>query len=320
VVFDRPANIGRIWRAARSPPPAVDDLLERGRPGTEPLTRHNQPVTRPRDPPGVVLEIRDLQVVYPNGYRALASVDLTVREGEVVALIGRSGAGKSTLLRCVNGLQPAVHGSIRLDGRELTSLGQAELRALRRRIGFVWQEHNLVGRLSVMSNVLTGRLGHGDRLPSLVHYFGRTHREVALRSLERVNLLHRATQRADRLSGGERQRVSIARALAQEPRLILADEPVASLDVELAWQVMSDLVRVARDERVPALISIHQVDLARALVDRVVGIAQGVVAFDGHPGDLDEVALDRVYRFDRFDHLAARRPEGPAPVPVGVLT
>jgi phosphonate transport system ATP-binding protein len=263
-----------------------------------------------------MLEIEKLRVVYPTGFEALRAVDLTVHAGEVVALIGRSGAGKSTLLRCVNGLQRVSGGSVRLDGRELTGLDPADLRALRRQIGFIWQEHNLIGRLSVMSNVLTGRLGHGDRRPSLLHYFGRAHREVALRSLERVNLLHRATQRADRLSGGERQRVAIARALAQEPRLILADEPVASLDVELAWQVMADLVSAARDEGVPALISIHQVDLARARADRIVGIAQGVVVFDGRPGELGQSALDRVYRFDR---AAATRSDGPAPVPVGLL-
>src|SRR5262245_28985087 len=260
-----------------------------------------------------MLEIEKLQVVYPNGFEALRTVDLTVRAGEVVALIGRSGAGKSTLLRCVNGLQRVSGGSVRLDGRELTGLGPADLQALRRQVGFIWQEHNLIGRLSVMANVLTGRLGHGNRRASLFHYFARPDREVALRSLERVNLLHRATQRADRLSGGERQRVAIARALAQEPRLILADEPVASLDVELAWQVMADLVGAARDEGVPALISIHQVELARALADRVVGIAQGVIAFDGRPDELNGSALDRVYRFDR---AATRRPE--APVPVGM--
>jgi phosphonate transport system ATP-binding protein len=262
-----------------------------------------------------MLEIQKLRVVYPNGFEALRSVGLNVRDGEVVALIGRSGAGKSTLLRCINGLQHPESGSVRLDGRELVGLSDAEMIDVRRRIGFIWQEYNVVGRLGVMKNVLTGRLGHGDRRRSLFHYFDRSHREIALRSLERVNLLHRATQRADRLSGGEKQRVAIARALAQQPRVILADEPVASLDVELAWQVMGDLVRVARDEGVPTLISIHQVELARALSDRVVGIAQGEVAFDGPPSALDKDALDRIYRFDK------RVPtlDEPAHFPVGAI-
>jgi phosphonate transport system ATP-binding protein len=263
-----------------------------------------------------MLEIQGLRVVYPNGFEALRSVDLAVGPGEIVALIGRSGAGKSTLLRCVNGLQPITAGSIRLDGVDPARLTATELRELRRRIGFIWQEYNVVERLSVLANVLTGRLGHTPRLPSLLHYFERAHREIALRSLERVNLLHRATQRADRLSGGEKQRVAIARALAQEPSVLLADEPVASLDVELAWQVMNDLVRVARDEGVPTLISIHQVELARAFVDRVVGIAAGVVVFDGPAAALSEQVLDRVYRFDRAP--AAASPNGRVLAGVGV--
>src|SRR5262245_11735818 len=244
-----------------------------------------------------VLEIRGLRVVYPNGYEALKSIGLTVHDGEIVAIIGRSGAGKSTLLRCINGLQRATAGSVVLAGRDVAQMTDRELNDLRRGIGFIWQEYNVVERLSVMSNVLSGRLGHHRGPVSLVHHFGRQHREIAVRSLERVNLLHRAEQRADRLSGGEKQRVAIARALAQEPRLLLADEPVASLDVELAWQVMSDFVAIARDEGVPTLISIHAVDLARAFATRLVGIARGTVVFDGRPDELDQRALDQIYRF-----------------------
>jgi phosphonate transport system ATP-binding protein len=245
-----------------------------------------------------MLEIEALRVVYPNGFEALKSVSLTVRDGEIVALIGRSGAGKSSLLRCINRLQPIASGSVFLDGRDVAHLDGTALADLCRQVGFIWQEYNVVERLSVMDNVLTGRLGYRRDWRSLVHFFDRQQREVALHSLERVNLLHRATQRADRLSGGEKQRVSIARALAQQPRLILADEPVASLDVELAWQVMHDLVSVARDEGVPTLVTIHAVDLARAYADRIVGIAQGTMVFDGRPDDLDDAALDRIFRFD----------------------
>jgi phosphonate transport system ATP-binding protein len=246
-----------------------------------------------------MLEIRDLRVVYPNGYEALKSVTMAVGNGEIVALIGRSGAGKSTILRCVNGIQPVTEGTIALHGEEVTALAAAELRMLRRRIGFIWQEHNLVDRLSVMKNVLTGRLGYVTELQGFLHYFERSHRSIALDCLERVNMLHRADQRADRLSGGEKQRVSIARALAQQPTVIVADEPVASLDVELSWQVMNDLVRVAREEQVPTLLSIHDVDLARSSCDRVVGLAQGRIVFDGPPSALNEAALDRIYRFDK---------------------
>jgi phosphonate transport system ATP-binding protein len=248
-----------------------------------------------------MLEVRDLRVVYPNGFEALTSVAVTARPGEIVAIIGRSGSGKSTLLRCINGLQPITSGTVRLDGRDVSRMTGDELAAIRRAVGFIWQDHNVVKRLSVFTNVLTGRLGHRRGVSTLVHYFSRADRAIALRSLERVNLVHRAQQRADRLSGGEAQRVAIARALAQEPRFLLADEPVSSLDVELSWQVMSDLVRVARDEQVPTLVSLHDVSLAKAFADRVVGIADGRTVFDGLPSAIDDRVLDRVYRFERTD-------------------
>jgi phosphonate transport system ATP-binding protein len=222
-----------------------------------------------------------------------------VKRGEIVGIVGRSGAGKSTLLRCINGLQRPTSGAVFLDGRDLTALSTGELRAVQGRMGFIWQEFNLVERLSAINNVLTGRLAHSQGLASLLFHFSRNDRQIAVRSLERVNILHRARQRADRLSGGEKQRVAIARALAQEPLVILADEPVASLDPELSIQVVDDLARVARDEGVPTLINIHAVDLARQFCDRIVGIAQGVVVFDGPPSQLDDAAMHRIYRFDR---------------------
>src|SRR5262249_43369088 len=152
-----------------------------------------------------------LRVVYPNGVEALRSVSLTVARGEIVVLIGRSGAGKSTLLRCINGLQPISSGTVRVDGNDVARMQGAALAALRRQVGVIWQEHHLVKRLSAFRNVLTGRLGHTHGLASLFYVFSRADRAIALRSLERVNLLYCATQRADRLSGGEKQRVAIAR-------------------------------------------------------------------------------------------------------------
>jgi phosphonate transport system ATP-binding protein len=259
-----------------------------------------------------MLEIRDLRVVYPNGYEALKTVTMSVGNGEIVALIGRSGAGKSTILRCVNGMQEVTEGSIHLHGEDVTGLSPSGLRLLRRRIGFIWQEHNLVERLSVMKNVLSGRLGYVSEIQGFVQYFDRSHREIAIDCLERVNMLHRASQRADRLSGGEKQRVAIARALAQQPEVLVADEPVASLDVELCWQIMNDLVTVARQEQVPTLLSIHDVDLARTFCDRIVGLAQGRVVFDGPPSALNEAALDRIYRFDKPVQIPAQRHFEPA--------
>ena len=252
-----------------------------------------------------LLEIHDLRLVYANGHEALKRVSFSAEAGQIVCIIGRSGAGKSTLLRCINGLEHATSGSILLDGEEITLLSPMQLTQARRHIGFVWQEYNLVDRLPVLTNVLSGRLGYKQGLAGVVGYFGRAERELAVRNLERVNLLHRANQRADRLSGGEKQRVSIARAVTQQPKIVLADEPVASLDPELASTVMSDLSRVAREDGVLTLVNIHQVDLARQYADRIVGLAQGTIVFDGRPEQMTESVMDRVYRFDKLAALAA---------------
>jgi phosphonate transport system ATP-binding protein len=246
-----------------------------------------------------LLKIQDLRVIYPNGTEALKQVSFQADAGEIVAVIGRSGAGKSTLLRCINGLQKVSAGKIWLDGDEVSAMPEGELSKLRQRIGFIWQEFNLVDRLPALTNVLTGRLGHNAAHQSLLGFFPEEDRQIAVRNLERVNLLHRARHRADRLSGGEKQRVAIARAMSQEPKIILADEPVASLDPELALQVMEILARVAREDSVLTLINIHQVELARRFADRIIGVAQGVVVFDGKPVDLTEATLDRIYRFDQ---------------------
>jgi phosphonate transport system ATP-binding protein len=242
------------------------------------------------------LDIRDARVVYPNGHEALQSINIQAEAGQIIAIIGRSGAGKSTLLRCINGMQKMTSGSVTLDGDVISTMTREQLIAVRRRIGFIWQEYNLVERLPVMLNVLSGRLGYNRGIKSLLGYFERSHREIALRNLERVNLLEKAAQRSDRLSGGEKQRVSIARAMSQEPKILLADEPVASLDPELARLVLSDLARIAREDRVLTLINIHHVELAREFADRVIGIARGLVVYDGLPNDLGDDMLDRIYR------------------------
>jgi phosphonate transport system ATP-binding protein len=252
-----------------------------------------------------LLEVRDLRLVYPNGLEALKRVSFSAEAGEIVAIIGRSGAGKSTLLRCINGLEKATAGNIILDGKDIAQMSQQQLAQERRHIGFVWQEYNLVDRLPVLTNVLSGRLGYKGSFAGALGYFDRTERELAVHNLERVNLLHRATQRADKLSGGEKQRVSIARAMTQTPKILLADEPVASLDPELSLQVMGDLARVAREDKVLTLINIHQVELARQFADRIVGLAQGVIVFDGAPEQMTDEVMDRVYRFDKADKVPA---------------
>lgn len=263
----------------------------------------------------VQLEVQGISKIYPNGYEALSDVNFSVRGGEFVCIIGRSGAGKSTLLRCINGLIPVTGGQIRIDGIELTSLTEEEKLALRRRVGFVFQEFNLVGRLSALYNVLTGRLGYMNNVQSTLGYFSRAHREKALWCLQRVNMLHRARYRADNLSGGEKQRVAIARALAQDPLILLADEPVASLDIELTWGIMEDLRSVAKEENVPTLVNIHDLETAKRFADRIIGIARGRILYDGPPQDLDRLTLNEIYRGVQPDLRSV--PEVPQDIPEG---
>lgn len=250
-----------------------------------------------------LLEVNSLSKVYPNGYEALADVSFHVQAGEFVCIIGRSGAGKSTLLRCINGLISTTTGSVRMQGRDITSLNDERKLLLRRQVGFIFQEFNLVGRLTALQNVLMGRLGYMNNLSALLGYFNANHREKALECLGRVNMLQRATYRADNLSGGEKQRIAIARALAQEPLLLLADEPVASLDPELSWSVMGDLRNAAKDLGVSTLVNIHDIETAKHFADRIIGIAKGRILYDGLPSELSDDLLQEIYR---SENLAAR--------------
>lgn len=245
-----------------------------------------------------MIEVRNVRKVYPNGHEALKDISFTVPEGQMVAIIGRSGAGKSTLLRCLNGIIPVTSGKIAINDVGITEAGPRERRMMRRRIGFVYQEFSLVERSTAFRNVLSGRLGQMQPWRSAFGFFPRVDRELALTALDRVQLLPKAAQRADRLSGGEKQRVSIARALAQEPWLLLADEPVASLDPELAHEVMSFLRKAADEEGIPVLVNIHDVVLAKEYADRMIGIAEGTVEFDGPPSQLTPDIQHRIYRRD----------------------
>lgn len=225
---------------------------------------------------------------------ALDGVDLRVAAGELLVVLGPSGAGKSTLLRSINRLVTPDAGSVRVDGVAVPAHG-APLRAVRRRIGMIFQDHNLVPRLSVLKNVLAGRLGGLPLWSSLVQVFPQRDLELALACLARVELRDRAWDRADRLSGGQEQRVGIARALAQEPAVILADEPVASLDPKTARVVLADLRRAAHDLGIAVLCNLHQVPYAREFADRVVGMHAGKVVFEGRPGALTDAALAGIY-------------------------
>ncbi len=225
---------------------------------------------------------------------ALDGVDLRVRGGEMLVVLGPSGAGKSTLLRAINRLVPFDAGTVTVEGVTVPADG-AGLRAVRRRIGMIFQDHNLVPRLTVLKNVLTGRLGSLPLASSLAQVFAQGDIDIALECLERVELRGRAFDRADRLSGGQQQRVGIARALAQQPAVILADEPVASLDPKTARIVLGDLRRAAHELGIAVLCNLHQVPYAREFADRVVGMHAGRIVFEGSRDELDAGVLSRIY-------------------------
>ena len=243
-----------------------------------------------------MLHVTNLQKTYDSGDEALRGVTTSVEGSETVAMIGPSGAGKSTFIRCVNRLTEPSGGEIDLDGTELTALDDDDLRAARRDIGMIFQEYNLIERLTVMENVLSGRLGYVSAWQAFRRSFPPADIERAYGILERVGLDEMADKRVDELSGGQRQRVGIARAVIQEPKILLVDEPTSSLDPETSNTVMQLLTDIAADRSIPVLINIHEVNLALEHADRIVGLHDGELVFEGTPDDLDEAALDRVYR------------------------
>jgi len=243
-----------------------------------------------------MLETETLGKTYPTGDEALRDVSVEIGGREVVAMIGPSGAGKSTFVRCINRLVEPTTGSISLDGQELTGLSEDELRNARRDIGMVFQEYNLVERLTVMENVLSGRLGYVSNWAALRRNFPPEDVERAYELLELVGLDGMENNRVDELSGGQRQRVGIARAVVQEPKIVLADEPTSSLDPETSRDVMELLTDIAIDRDVPVLINIHEVDLAETYADRILGLYDGELVFDGRAADLTTESKGVIYR------------------------
>ena len=243
--------------------------------------------------PAVVFE--NVTKQFPNGHVALKNVSLTFEKGEFVVVVGLSGAGKSTLIRCVNRLVTPTSGRVIVDGTDVTALGDASLRRVRAKVGMIFQNYNLVRRSSVLRNVLAGRLAYLPAWRTLLGLFPRPDVELALTSLARVGIPEKAYQRADTLSGGQQQRVAIARALAQKPTLLLADEPVASLDPPTAHQVMRDLKRLGREENLTTLVNLHFVDMAMEYADRVVGLRAGEVVFDGPATGMTEATFEQIY-------------------------
>jgi phosphonate transport system ATP-binding protein len=241
------------------------------------------------------LVIRNLRKEYRAGNAVLKDVSLTVAGRGVTAIIGPSGTGKSTLIRCINRLVDPTAGEILFMGQDLAKLAGRSLRQARRRIGMVFQEYNLVERLSVIENVLCGRLGYVPVWRAWLRKFPQHDIDRAFLLLDAVGLGDFATQRADQLSGGQRQRVGIARALMQEPDLVLADEPTSSLDPKTSVEIMELIARRAGERDIPVIVNIHNVELARRFADRVVGMSQGNVVFDGPPRSLEDTHLTAIY-------------------------
>ncbi|MDD5468956.1 MAG: phosphonate ABC transporter ATP-binding protein [Anaerolineales bacterium] len=242
-----------------------------------------------------MLRIENLTKIYPNGTVALKDVSFEVPDGEFMVVIGLSGSGKSTLLRCINRLIEPTSGRILWDDIDITAASPSQMRQIRRHIGMIFQQFNLVKRSSVMMNVLSGRLGYVNPWASLVGWWPHAERERALQALERVGIADKASSRADALSGGQQQRVGIARALMQEPRLILADEPVASLDPVLAHTILQYLEELNKNDGVTVLCSLHFLDLVHRYATHVVGLKDGVKVFEGQPEEIDRVRFKEVY-------------------------
>jgi phosphonate transport system ATP-binding protein len=242
-----------------------------------------------------VIRFENASVTYPGGVHALRDVTLEIPDGQMLVIVGLSGAGKSTLIRAINGLVPLTGGDVTIDGRSVRSASPAELREIRARIGMIFQTFNLVRRTTVLNNVLMGRLHATSTFRSLVGWYKPEDVEIALQALERVGIVDKAYVRASNLSGGQQQRVGIARALAQQPKIILADEPVASLDPPTSHVVMRDLQRINRELGITTIVNLHFLDLAKVYGDRIIGMRAGNLVYDGTGAQADENVFRDIY-------------------------
>lgn len=242
-----------------------------------------------------MIEFRNVSKVYPNGTKGLNNINLKIQKGEFVVMVGVSGAGKSTLLRSVNRLHEITEGEIIIEGESITAAKGKELRRMRRDIGMIFQSFNLVKRSTVLKNVLAGRIGYHSTLRTTLGLFPKEDVELAFQALKRVNILEKAYARADELSGGQQQRVSIARALAQEAKIILADEPVASLDPLTTKQVLNDLKKINEDFGITTIMNLHSIDLARQYATRIIGLHAGEIVFDGSVEEATDEKFAEIY-------------------------
>jgi phosphonate transport system ATP-binding protein len=242
-----------------------------------------------------VIVFDNASVTYPGGVHALKGLDLEIPDGEMLVTVGLSGAGKSTLIRAINGLVPLTDGDIVVDGVSVRGASSSQLRELRSHIGMIFQTFNLVKRTSVLNNVLMGRLHNTSTWRSLLGWYRPDDVEIAMRALERVDIVEKAYVRASNLSGGQQQRVGIARALAQEPTILLADEPVASLDPPTSHVVMRDLQRINRELGITTIVNLHFLDLAKVYGERIIGLRDGELVYDGTGEQADENVFRDIY-------------------------
>lgn len=245
-----------------------------------------------------MIKFENVDKVYSNGVRGLNNVSLEIEQGEFVAIIGLSGAGKSTLLRAINKMHDITSGTLTVNGQDVAKLKGKELRVFRRKIGMIFQSFNLITRISVIKNVLTSRVPELTVWRCILGIFSKVDKIVALEALDKVGILDKAYIRADQLSGGQQQRVALARTLAQNPEIILADEPVAALDPITAKEVMNDFKRINKDMNISIIINIHHVDLALDYADRVIGIKAGKIIYDGPSNKVDKETLAKIYGRD----------------------
>jgi phosphonate transport system ATP-binding protein len=248
-----------------------------------------------------ILEIKNVSKTYDNVTKALQNITLSVEEGEFVSIIGPSGAGKSTLLRCVNRLVDATQGEIVLDGQDITHVRGNELRKVRTKAGMIFQHYNLVNRLSVIENVLHGRLGYKSTLSGVVGYYTEDEKRKAFVILDKLGLTEQAYKRCDELSGGQKQRVGIARAIMQEPRLILCDEPIASLDPGSSKVIMDHLSNINQTMNITCILNLHQVEVALRYSKRIIGITAGKIIYDGPAENLDKKTIHEIYQSQEGD-------------------
>jgi phosphonate transport system ATP-binding protein len=243
----------------------------------------------------LVIEFKNVSVTYPGGVQALKNFSAKIEDGEFVVVVGLSGAGKSTMLRCLNNLVVPTTGEVLIDGESITHAKGRALRELRKKVGMIFQNFNLVNRSTVLRNVLQGRLGYLPTWRTLTGLFPEEDIQIALNCLDRVDILDKAYVRADRISGGQQQRVGIARALAQQPRVILADEPVASLDPPTSHMVMRDLVRINQEDNITTLVNLHFIDLAQEYGQRIIGLREGELVYDGPASEVTEKTFEEIY-------------------------